>query len=499
MSLPTTRATTATTTHAVVQAVETYIQNQNLLGEIAELDDMLYDLVCMHKDNELALKRVLQCIHNLLQTKSKYNVRFGPKVFHKLVSVVIADSREDSASRRQLVANLLVCVQLHIRKFPRIEAKFVLQQLWSLSQGNERQPHAAQILVHLFDDFVNNLGTECAQELLVLTRNLLQSDVRDDRRSAYFLMHKLQEIEEVLAALQCSEVQWSSYVGIMENLEEQQSHLVLPTLSTLLPRMGLMSKNLSEDWLDWLRILCIRLLGDNNILVLRWTLKYFLSHFSLEQISRFNLLTQFLAATNRTQLYNPEVPDCLTKQQITDFSAQFPAEILLKALVCVPWHAVPLIHWLQTWELKQLPVVSKELLFQLGARVRSLQNPVLRGEAINYVIFSLSATIDNLSLGDDLLFMESLYNTIDRYQSHSQLAQKIRNCCDLEKHIASFNIRCCELVSQMDYKHDVFVAFLEKLRTVPKSKHGWWRLLPIFLHRGTGSSGTVFRFLSLCL
>ncbi|EDW97985.1 uncharacterized protein LOC6537728 isoform X1 [Drosophila yakuba] len=483
MSLPTTRATTATTTHAVVQALETYIQNQNLLGEIAELDDMLYDLVAMHKDNELALKRVLQCIHNLLQTNSKYNVRFGPKVFLKLVSVVIADSREDSASRRQLVANLLVCVQLHIRKFPRIEAKFVLQQLWSLSQSNERQPHAAQILVHLFDDFVNNLGMECAPELLVLARNLLQSDVRDDRRSAYFLMRKLQEIEDVLAALQCSEVQWSAYVGIMENLEEQQSHLVLPTLSTLLPRMGLMSNNLSEDWLGWLRILCIRLLGDNNILVLRWTLKYFLSHFSLEQISRFNLLIEFLSATNRTQLYNPEVPDCLTKQQISDFVAEFPAEILLEALVCVPWHAVPLIHWLQTWELKQLPVVSKELLFQLGARVRSLQNTVLRGEAINYVVFSLSATIESLSLGDDLLFMESLYNTIDRYQSHSQLADKINKCTDLERHIANFNIRCCELVSQMDYKHDVFVAFLDKLGSVPKAKHGWWRLLPIFLHR----------------
>lgn len=98
-------------------------------------------------------------------------------------------------------------------------------------------------------------------------------------------------------------------------------------------------------------------------------------------------------------------------------------------------------------------------------------------------LFPLKATIDSLSLGDYLLFMESLYNTIDRYQSHSQLAQKIRNCSNLEKHIASFNIRCCELVSQMDYKHDVFVAFLEKLRTVPKSKHGWWRLLPIFLHR----------------
>ncbi|XP_017007479.2 uncharacterized protein [Drosophila takahashii] len=483
MALPTTRATTATATHAVVQALESYIQNQNLLGDVAELDDMLYDLVDMHKDNELALKRVLQCIHNLLQTNSKWNVRFGPKVFHKLVSVVIADSPEDSVSRRQLVANLLVCVQLHIRKFPRIEAKFVLQQLWSLSQTNEDQPHAAQILVHLFDEFIHNLGVECAQELLPVTQNLLRSEVREDRRSSYYLMHKLQEIKEVLAALQCSELQWSAYVGIMENMEEQQSHLVLPTLSTLLPRVGLLSTNLSEDWLSWLRILCTRLLSDNNILVLRWTLKYFLSHFSLAQLARFNLLPEFLAATNRTQLYNPEVPDCLTQKQIHHFMAEYPAELLLEALVAVPWHCVPLLHWLTGWELTQLPVVSKELLLQLSARVRSLQNTVLRGAAINHVLFSLTATIDSLSLGDYLLFIESLYNTIDRYEDHHRLIHKITSCSVLEEHIANFNSRCCELVSEMDYKYDVFVEFLRKLRTLPKSQHGWWRLLPIFLHR----------------
>jgi len=39
-----------------------------------------------------------------------------------------------------------------------------------------------------------------------------------------------------------------------------------------------------------------------------------------------------------------------------------------------------------------LPVVSKDLLFQLSARIRVLQNTVLRGTAINCVIFSLSVS-----------------------------------------------------------------------------------------------------------
>ncbi|KAH8278591.1 hypothetical protein KR018_005713 [Drosophila ironensis] len=484
MSLPATKATSATATHAVVQALETYIQNQNLLGDVAELDDMLCDLVDMHRENELALKRVLQCIHSLLQSNSKWNVRFGPKVFHKLISVVIADCREDTATRRQLVANVLLCVQLHSKKFPRIDSKFVLQQLWSLSQSTDRQPHAAQILVHLFHDFVHNLGADCGVEQLVVTQSLLQSEVREDRRSAYFLMHKLQDLRGVLAALQCSEQQWSAYVAILENLEEQQSHLVLPALSTLLPRLGLMANNLGENWTSWLRILCTRLLGDNNILVLRWTLKYFLSHLSLKQLSRFNLLPEFLAATNRTQLYNPEVPDRLTEQQIRDFMSDYPVENLLEAMVTVPWHSVPLLHWLRGWpDLEPLPMVPKQLLLGLCARIRALKNTILRRTAINNVMFSFSETVDSFSLGEYLVFIDSLYNTNNEYTDHHRLMDKIEKCQNLEEHIEHFNRRCGELISQKDYKYDVYVVFLTKLRAVPKKKHGWWRLPPIFLHR----------------
>ncbi|KAH8244642.1 hypothetical protein KR026_003595 [Drosophila bipectinata] len=483
MSLPVTKATSATATHAVVQAVETYIQNQNLLGEIAELDEMLCDLVDLHKDNELALKRVLQCIHNLLQTNSKWNVRFGPKLFHKLVSVVIADSREDTPSRRQLVANLLICVQLHGRKFPRIQGKFVLQQLWALSLSNDRQPHAAQILVHLVDDFVHNLGTECGVKLLGITQTLLQSQVREDRRSAYFLMSKLKDVDGVLAALQCSEQNWNAYVGILENLEEQQSHLVLPTLGTLMPRLGLMASNHSEDWRSWLRILSIRLLNDNNSLVLRWTIKYLLANLSLNQLSRLNLVTEFVAATNRTQLYNPEVPDHLTQLQIKDFMAGFPAEKLLEAMVTVQWHCVPLFHWLMGWSEIELPLVPKELLLGLSSRIRSLQNPVLRGAAIKEVIFLFRNTINALSLSDYLMFMESLYNTVDEYTEHHQLIDKIENCPNLEEHIEYFSKRCAELITRRDIQYNVYVAFLEKIRNVPMEKHGWWRLVPIFLRQ----------------
>lgn len=388
MALPSTKATTATTTHAVIQVIETYIQNQNLLGEIAELDELLYDVIELHQDNELALKRVLQCIHNLLQTNNKYNVKFGAKVFHKLISVVIAVSNKCS---RQLVASVLICVQLYCRKFPRIDGKFLIRQLWSLSLNSDQQPHAAQILVQLFDDFVNNLGEECicSSELHMVLKNFLQSENREYRKSAYFLMRKLAEVmhqkdreTKILETLQCNEQQWTAYVTIWENLEEQQAHLILPTLGTLLPYVAAINQG---DWISWLGILYVRLLQDHNILVLRWTLTYFLNHFNLSKLSQANLLSDFLAATNRTQLYNVEGYFLPSHSFIISSGEE--TKVFLEALVTIPWHSVPLVFWLQQVELNCNEVISKNLLLKVSSQVRTLKNKKLRKIAIERVLF----------------------------------------------------------------------------------------------------------------
>lgn len=407
MSLTTRKTTTATATHAVVQAIETFIQNQNLLGEIAELDEVLYDVIDSNKDNKLSLQRVVQCIYNLLQSNNRWNVKFGSKVYHKLISVAIADAEvsDDDCGERlhsQLVANVLICVQIYVRKFPRIDGKFLLRQLWSLSLSNERQPYAAQILVKLFDDFSRELGEECtcSNELYTVIRNLLQSEQREFRRSGHFLMRKIQEVmhsdnkeasDAVLRTLKCSEHQWSAYVGIMESLEEQQSHLVLPTLSTLLPHIAEthMLKQVSDKWLSWLRILYCRLLQDNNILVLRWTLTYFLKNFDLANLCHADLLENFLGATNKTQLYNVEGYS-LPSSLIEGLMLQGQNEIvsLLEALVQVPWHAVPLHYWLSHMQLDNGVIIDKNLLLQLSSRVRTLRNTKLR-KMVYRLVFEL--------------------------------------------------------------------------------------------------------------
>lgn len=422
MSLTTKKATTPTATHAVVQAVENYIQNQNLLGEIAELDELLYDMIESYKDNKLALQRVVQCIYNLLQANNRWNVKFGSKVYHKLISVVIADAEisDDVSSERlhsQLVANVLICVQIYIRKFPRIDGKFLLRQLWSLSLSNERQPYAALILVKLFDDFARELGEECTHsvELYTVIQNLLQSEQREYRKSGHFLMRKIHELmqsdkrEDVLRTLKCSERQWSAYVGIMESLEEQQSHLVLPTLNTLLPHIAdtHMLTQVADEWLTWLRILYVRLLQDNNILVLRWTLTYYLTNFDLANLRHAQLLVNFLAAVNKTQLYNVESYS-LSASQIEGLLSQDQNEMvaLLEALVQIPWHSVPLHFWLSHMKpMDNDAIIDKNLLLQLSSRVRTLRNKKLRKMSYE-LIFHLFAV--------SLLFKSTFFKIISK-------------------------------------------------------------------------------------
>ncbi|EDV94312.1 uncharacterized protein LOC6568114 [Drosophila grimshawi] len=499
MSLPSTKATTATTTHAVVQAVDTYIQNQNLLGEIAELDELLYDLIDLHKDSELSLKRVLQCIYNLLQSNNKYNVKFGPKIFHKLISVVIADRRDDDDSgthglRRQLVANVLVCVQIHLRKYPRIDGKFLLRQLWSLSLSSERQPYAAQILVQLFDDFVRELSAECACsiELYTVIKTLLQSELREHRKSAHFLMRKLQMImltanaeatttlsTLVLDSLKCRETHWSSYVTIMETLEEQQSHLVLPTLGTLLPRIA--SSNQGDEWLSWLRILYVKLLQDNNILVLRWTLSYFFKHFDVAKLLRLNLLAEFLAATNRTQLYNVEC-NVLPALDVEKFISPADTQRFLEALVTVPWVSVPLHFWLlHCTETKTLQVASynKNVLLKLSSRVRTLRNSKIRMNCNKCVFLLLEDTIESLTLADYLIFIETLFNASDDFYSDTnRLIRKIKNCDNI-KEIVYFSKRCYDIIFGDTCQSDFVNEFIKLLNYLPKDRHGWGRFLPL--------------------
>lgn len=171
---------------------------------------------------------------------------------------------------------------------------------------------------------------------------------------------------------------WPAYIVMLEQLEQPDSHLVLPMLSGHLPRFVASSSQVG-DWLSWMRILYVRLLENHNVLVVRWSLEYFLMYSTITELRRVNLLEVFLKCINRTELYDTE-NYCLPEVKIKAFVQNSGTLQFLEALVTVPWESLPLVHWLRSMQPRQ-PHISKNLLLSICACIKSLQNDNLRFEA----------------------------------------------------------------------------------------------------------------------
>lgn len=367
------------------------------VGKNVEMDNMLCDLIDIHmvSGNEEALKRVLQSIYILMDTNKE--VRFGTKLFDKLIDVIIADGGALSVDRER-IAKVLDAVQAHTRQ-SQASRTYLLHKLNAIALQNKQEgqgdqlpelltmhPHAGQILQHLLDDFVRELGLQytCSPQLFAVVQQLLQSDQSDDRRFAYIIMQKLIQIiersreDESNQGLFCLVSHWPAYIVMLEQLEQPDSHLVLPMLSGHLPRFVASSSQVG-DWLSWMRILYVRLLENHNVLVVRWSLEYFLMYSTITELRRVNLLEVFLKCINRTELYDTE-NYCLPEVKIKAFVQNSGTLQFLEALVTVPWESLPLVHWLRSMQPRQ-PHISKNLLLSICACIKSLQNDNLRFEA----------------------------------------------------------------------------------------------------------------------
>ncbi|KAI8045202.1 hypothetical protein M5D96_001382 [Drosophila gunungcola] len=376
-------------------AMATNWNNRSLQRGTEEMDKLHCDLLEILRHNHSGIKRVLQSIHNLLKENDDAHLFFSSHRILKILSVVISESREEEIpSSRCLVANAMVCVHLKLRKIPADDGKLLLQQLLTIVTSTEPQPFGAQIHVHHFDNFLRFMGEDCFPGLFDAIQRLLESDKTADHKSACFLIRKVQSMcdiegesgQSLLDALQCSGQQLAAYVDIMENLEEEKSYL---SVSTKLSLLELMSSDLGERWLVWLRILCLRLLQDERVLVLRETLRYFLSHLSLGQLCRFNLLQELLLATNTNKLFDYEDPNCLKMEELEQFMKGSDVELLLEALVTIPWKSVFMLHWLLSIKLDDIRISSTDLLQKLCASVHALENIKLRQHAIRKLIHTV--------------------------------------------------------------------------------------------------------------
>ncbi|XP_043651981.1 uncharacterized protein LOC122619244 isoform X2 [Drosophila teissieri] len=417
--------------------------------QVAAMDEFLLDLVEIIEDNEKDLKRLLLGIPKLLQDNGNESTLLGAQLI-KILSSSNSDSVEKIRPQSRLV-----------------DGKMLVNQLLVIA-----------------NDILYGEREKCLGKLFDATQKLLESNEPQRMRGAYFLIAKMQLLCEasegigqfLLDVFQCSGEQLSAFVKIVASVEEQETELVVSSLSTHLPLLGL-SSDLGGHWLRFIRILCLRLLQEKRIPVLRQIILYFHDHLSVPQLCRLDLLHQFLLATNNNQLFNYEGQDYLVLKN-GNFFIGANAHTLLTAMVAVPWKDIPLLIWLRRLTVTQFPIASLELIQKLGSRVQVFNNYHIRQHVILTFFFLFRITIESLSVSDYIHLIAATINKYDEMFYLSDVKAKIEASSNFEVHIDSFNKHSYELlVNNIEEISGLFPIFIKKLETIPKHKHGWWRLI----------------------
>ncbi|KAM7362421.1 uncharacterized protein ACRADG_013119 isoform 2-T2 [Cochliomyia hominivorax] len=326
------------------------------------------------------------------------------------------------------------------------------------------------ILIQLMDDF-NLINSTFHQERILINtiQHLLKSDQRQYRKCAYYLLKKM--LQYLIANDHNNQIEnsWIIYITIMENLEEEQSHLILPSLENL--KILCENKCLQSFWLD---ILYMRILTHNNNLVLRWSIEFILNDFSCSDLSR-DTLKHFLQATNSNLLFNYE--GYFLKEELF---YNFLKNDLQNVLTLLPeidnWKSIPLYMWLNIFNKSTLPKhLTYEGVLKISACVRKLQNSIIRNEAIKICNELFKEIIDSMSMEEYVTYVETLYNVSDCYNEHKKFFDKKSSLLESKTKDETFKQRFYEIFINNFHNMDVLLEFLNDL---PISKHGWLKFAP---------------------
>ncbi|KAL5279983.1 TARBP1 family protein [Megaselia abdita] len=197
---------------------------------------------------------------------------------------------------------------------------------------------------------------------------------------------------------------WSTYLTILKNLDEKQSHLILPSLENL-PEVRSLPKL-------WNELLLRQLLKHNNSLVIRWTVKHILENFTGNDLS-LDLYKDFMTSLNNIFLYSSNSSPLSMESFISSNISLF-----FKSFETVDWKGVPMSYCLRTLikiKMEKTVEFPKEIpienLLSIAKNVRKVQHRSIRNVLRVYVLILFSCEfLAELNLQDFALFIEALYN-----------------------------------------------------------------------------------------
>uniref|UniRef100_A0A1A9ZEA8 tRNA/rRNA methyltransferase SpoU type domain-containing protein n=1 Tax=Glossina pallidipes TaxID=7398 RepID=A0A1A9ZEA8_GLOPL len=415
----------------------------------------LFELLKQHKDNEDDFEVSIQITYQVLYTI----IELDTKVFKLNGEMILfLTDLTTTIQRKQLITKTVICIQFYLKNFD--EDCLIRKEVWNIVK---RRASTSMILINAdFEILVQLIDLLRESEhnifndpyFLATTKHLLNSDDRFERKygrwllkkSIYWLTNQI-SVAWLPKLNQNVEIFWLIYMTILENLEEDQSHLILPSLYSLNEL-----RNSEPIQCDWLAILYSRLLKHSNILVKRWAIEYFMSVFTSNDLG-------------------------------TDILKQI-SQLFYTLFGGVNWKPVPMYVWLKCLH-DQLKMNRAEptyqSLIQIASRVRALRNYNIRQKVIDLMNKCFVNELEKMSLKKYINFIEALYNPTDVFSQYDLLFNKPFNA-DLWEPETSFSERLLVILySNVKELETSLHPLLEFLQAIPKEKHGFLRFISFYI------------------
>ncbi|XP_023031706.2 uncharacterized protein LOC111518610 [Drosophila willistoni] len=450
------------------------MENQPQINILTDLKDILSDLsnIFQSEPKGLATKRLANDLVNgvlsNLVTVTEEDEITSPILLKKIIKALVdtgIKSESLTTEQRQLVSKVFECIRFEMGKCSGAEAASLLDQLWT----NQFQ-FIAQMLVQFFDVYNSYLGTEQCQLLLLVIKQQIQSKEQEQRKMGYHLMKELDKIfnsnQVVSNELKCTPCMWSTYIHILEHLENQ-------TFDFDLCNWLIVFKD-ADNFSAWLHILFIKLLQSDDTFVGYITITFIANELKFSQLTDWNVIDEFLVATNRTELYN--IDDNFRKDPFfTNFvSKSENMDTFMEIFVSVSWdwNFIPLFEWLSSVLTEKSHLVGKDVMLKIISHVEKSKISL---NMRHHLEILLQTFWDPFTLEDVLVCIQEMYkNRKLYYLPYCKLKQKVLNCEKFQLLLSSFN-KSFDVVFKTWTPESFVIAVLDKIKDVDKTKLGWIR------------------------
>ncbi|XP_059218422.1 uncharacterized protein LOC106089434 isoform X2 [Stomoxys calcitrans] len=448
----------------------------------------LYEFYERHNDVEDDIAITVQIIHQFLFSLNIYDdtkgITVARKVFAQLAKCLT------NINERKLIVNIIACIQLYTKTYKGNDDLY--QLIWTALKSSSMSEKAhVDIFIQLFDEFSTiqpNLYIDLG--VIETVQSLLKSQQRDERKCGYYLFKKIincftlssKNANNILFSSEYAqqiERSWMTYITILENLEENQSHLILPSLQNLDELIA--GKQLQSSWMD---ILFSRIIIHKNNQVLRWSLEYFMTTFTSSDLN-VQVLKELLEACNTNVLYNCE-GYFLDRKYFCSF-LKGDLTNLYTLLGDVNWKSVPLHNLLSILEENEVPKsLTNDQVLKVASRVRALQDYHIRKDVVILVNRLFEDIVEDMTLMEYIVYVEMLCNATDKLNVFEQLYKKItKNGVIVEIVDGTFKGRFYEILVN-NIEDTTPVEFTNFLKQIPMAKHGWLKFLPFHFNFTNG-------------